>query len=143
MINWTQSFAASSNPRLLSALCLSLSPSERGQSPVEWVDFPSVRPSIRPSVHYPLWAIQPGLRPSQLGLRPSQSGLRTTQLGLRTSQPDLRPSQPASQASGFRHSWLGLRPGWMAQRGGRTDGRLVSKWFKIVTQFVSNFRLKA
>ena len=24
---------------------------DRGQSPVEWGDFPSVRPSIRPSVH--------------------------------------------------------------------------------------------
>ena len=35
---------------------------DRGQSPVEWGDFPSVCPSVRS----PLWAIQPGW----LGLRP-------------------------------------------------------------------------
>ena len=83
---------------------------DRGQSPVEWGDFPFVRSSVRMFVCPPLWAIQPGLRPSQPGLRPSQ--------------PDLRPSQPASQASGFRPGWLGLRPGWIAQGGnGRTDER--------------------
>ena len=32
----------------------------RGQSPVEWADFPYVSLSIHPS----LWAIQPGLSPS-------------------------------------------------------------------------------
>ena len=41
---------------------------DRGQSPVEWGDFPSVPASVRPSVRSPLWAIQPGLRPSQPGL---------------------------------------------------------------------------
>ena len=83
----------------------------RGQSPVEWGDFPSVCPFVRP----PLWASQPGLRPSQPGLRPSQPGLRPSQPGLRPSQPGLRPSQPglrpsqpASQASGFTHGWLDL-----------------------------------
>ena len=35
---------------------------DRGRSPVEWGDFPSVRPFIRPFVHPPLWASQPGLR---------------------------------------------------------------------------------
>ena len=52
---------------------------DRGRSPVEWLDFLY----IRSSVHSPLWAIQPGLR----------------------------PSQPASQVSGFRDDRLGLRPG--------------------------------
>ena len=63
----------------------------RGQSPVEWGDFPFVRPSVCPSVrplvcpsvHSPLWAIQPGLRPSQPGLSPSQPGLRPSQLSLK------------------------------------------------------------
>ena len=50
---------------------------DRGRSPVEWGDFPS----IRPSVHPPLWALQPGLRPSQ---------------------PDLRPSQPSPHSTGLR-----------------------------------------
>ena len=61
-----------------------------GRSPVERGDFPSVRPFVRLSVP-PLWAIQPGLRPSQLGLRPSQSGLRPSQSGLRPSQSSLKP----------------------------------------------------
>ena len=73
-----------------------------------------VCPSVHPSTcQFPLWAIQPGLRPSQPGLRPIQ--------------PGLKPTQPASQVSGFRYGWLGLRPGWlgfrpgwMAQRGERT-----------------------
>ena len=66
----------------------------RGQSPVEWEDFPYVRPSVRPSIcpsvhpsvrmsiRPSLWAIQPGLKPSQLGLRPSQPGLRPNQPSL-------------------------------------------------------------
>ena len=56
---------------------------DKEQSPVEWGDFLTVRPSVRPSVHSfirpPLWAIQLGLRPSQPGLRPSQPGLRPRQ----------------------------------------------------------------
>ena len=53
----------------------------RGQSPVEWEDFPSVRPPLE------------GPRASQAGPRPSQSGLRASQAGLRASQPVLRASQ--------------------------------------------------
>ena len=75
---------------------------DRGQSPVEWGDFPSIRSYVRPSICSPLWAIHPGLRPSQPGLRPSQPSLK-----------------PVTWLAG----WLGLRPGWMAQRGGRTDVR--------------------
>ena len=30
----------------------------RGQSPVEWGDFPFIRLSVRPSIRSPLWAIQ-------------------------------------------------------------------------------------
>ena len=56
---------------------------DRGRSPVEWGDFPSVRTFVCLFVHPPLWAIQPGLRPSQPGLRPSQPGLRPRQPALR------------------------------------------------------------
>ena len=49
----------------------------RGQSPVEWGDFPFVCPSVCPS------PIQPGLRPSPPGLRPCQPGLRPGQPSLR------------------------------------------------------------
>ena len=62
---------------------------DRGRSPVEWGDFPSVRSSVRS----PLWAIQPGLKPSQPGLRPSQ--------------PSLKPE------AGWLAGWLGLRAGWL------------------------------
>ena len=99
------------------------------QSPVEWGDFPFIRPSVRPSVHSPLWAIQPGLRPSQPGLKseawlagwlgPSSGwlGLRPCWLGLKPGKLGLGPGK------------LGLRPGWMAQRGtyGRTDTRMYRK----------------
>ena len=92
---------------------------DRGQSPIEWGDFPSVRPSIRTYIRPPLQ----GPRASQASLRPSQSGLRASQAGLRASQPGLRASQPGLRA--LRPDWLGLRPAWLAlgpPRGG-TDGR--------------------
>ena len=56
---------------------------DRGRSPVEWGYFPSVHTSVGPSIHSPLWVIQPGLRPSQPGLSPSQPGLRPSQLSLK------------------------------------------------------------
>ena len=68
---------------------------DRGQSPVEWEDFPFI------CLFRPGWL---GLRPGWLGLRPGWLGLRPGWLGLRPG-------------------WLGLRPGWLAQRGGRTDKR--------------------
>ena len=40
---------------------------DRGRSPVEWGNFPYVRPSV---CLLPLWAIQPGLRFSPPGLKP-------------------------------------------------------------------------
>ena len=62
---------------------------DRGQSPVEWGDFPSVRPSVHPSIRSPL----EGPRASQAGLRPSQSGLRASQAGLRASEAWLAGSE--------------------------------------------------
>ena len=63
----------------------------RGQSPVEWGDFPYVRTSVRPYIRtfarlfvrtsLP-WAIQPGLSPSQPGLRPSQPASQPQASGL-------------------------------------------------------------
>ena len=55
---------------------------DRGQSPVEWGDFPSVRPYVHPSVHSFVSSPLKGPRASQAGLRPSQSGLRASQAGL-------------------------------------------------------------
>ena len=54
---------------------------DRGQSPVEWGDFLSVRSFVRPSVP-PLWAIQPSLRPSQQGLKPEAGWLAGPQIWL-------------------------------------------------------------
>ena len=61
---------------------------DRGRSPVEWGDFPFVRPSVCSSVP-PL----EGPRASQAGLRPSQSGLRASQAGLRASEAWLAGSE--------------------------------------------------
>ena len=55
---------------------------DRGQIPVEWEDFLSVRLFVRSFV-LPL----KGPTASQAGLRPSQAGLRARQSGLRASQP--------------------------------------------------------
>ena len=91
----------------------------RGQTPVEWGDLlfvhPSVNPSVCPSICLsihtsPLWAIQPGLRPSQPGLKPE---------AWLAGWPDPRSGWP-----GFRPGWLGLRPGWMAQRGEQMGGQM-------------------
>ena len=72
---------------------------DRGRSPVEWGDFPSVRTSVRPSIP-PL----KGPRASQAGLRPSQSGLRASQAGLRASEAWLAGSE----------AWLAGSEAWLA-----------------------------
>ena len=64
-----------------------------GRSPIEWGDFPSVRPyvrlSVRPSVRTsPLWL---ALRPCWLDLRHCRLVLRPLQLTLRPLQLSLRP----------------------------------------------------
>ena len=72
---------------------------DRGQSPVEWGDFPYVHLFVRwfvcryPPLGHPARPVDQPARPEALGLRPGWLGLRP--------------------------GWLGLRPGWMAQRGER------------------------
>ena len=97
---------------------------DRGQSPVEWGDFPFVRqpgsrpsqPCLKPKAWLTGWL---GLRSGWLGLRHGWLGLRPGWLGLRPGWLGLRPGW-----LGLRPGWLGLRPGWMAQRGGQTNGRM-------------------
>ena len=70
---------------------------DRGQSPVEWEDFPYVCPSICLSIHTsPLLSIKPGLRPSQPGLK-----------------PDARLAGP--------QAWLAGPQAWLDDSKGRTD----------------------
>ena len=92
-------------------LCSTFSLVFIGGGRAEWGDFLSVRPSV----HSPICAIQPGLRPSQPYLKPE--AWLTGCLGLRSGWLGLKPGW-----LGFRTGWLGLRPGWMAQRGGWTYG---------------------
>ena len=93
----------------------------RGQSPGEWGDFPSVRSSVLPFP--PIWAIR---------------------LGLRLSHPDLRPNQPClkpeAQLAGWlalRSGWLGLRPGWLGLRPGWLGLRPGWLGLPILQDFVS------
>ena len=60
---------------------------DRGRSPVEWGDFPSVRTFVRPSIP-PLWNLAGwlGLSPGWLGLWPGWLGLRPGWLVLRPAQ---------------------------------------------------------
>ena len=87
----------------------------------------SVHPFVRPFVHSPLLAIQPGLRPSQPSLK--HETWLAGWLGLKPGWLGLRPGW-----LGLRPGWLGLRPGWMAQRGGRMDkrmdGRKISPFYR-------------
>ena len=67
--------------------------SDMGQSLVEWGDFSYVRTSIRP----PLWAIQPGLRPSHLiALALAQSQSQAQALAL---------AQPQALAQAQAQAW--------------------------------------
>ena len=69
----------------------------RGQSPIEWGDFPSIRLFICSPV-CPSRPSQSGFRASQAGLRASKPGLVASQPGLTASQLGLRASQPGSEA---------------------------------------------
>ena len=81
---------------------------DRGRSPVEWGDFPSVRLFVCSFVHLLVCLfvhsfIRPsvpplmGPRASQAGLSPSQAGLGASQSSLRASQPGLRGSEAGSE----------------------------------------------
>ena len=71
---------------------------DRGQSPVEWEDFLFVCLSVRPSVHSPLWAIQPGLRPSQPASQASEGGTNGQTNGRKIS-PFYRTLSPIGVAA--------------------------------------------
>ena len=66
---------------------------ERGQSPVEWGDFPFVRPFVSSFVRSFVLPPLEGPRASQAGFRASQAGLRARQAGLRARQAGLRASE--------------------------------------------------
>ena len=81
----------------------------------------SIRLSVYPNIHSPLWGIQPGLT-GCLGLRPGWLGIKHGWLGPR---PDWLGLSPV---------WLGLRPGW--PRGGtdrQTDGWEISPFYKTLS----------
>ena len=104
---------------------------DRGRSPVEWGDFPYVRPSVRPYVRpyvcSPLWAIQPGLRPSQPGLKPEPGWLAGPQIWLAWPQAWL--ARPQAWLAGPQ-AWLAGPQAWLdgpVGGGERTDGRTDGK----------------
>ena len=71
---WPKGIKWSAVPLPCSTFSLVFMGAGRAAAPIEWVDFPFIclffYPSVRPSVRSPLWAIQPGYRPSQPGLKP-------------------------------------------------------------------------
>ena len=102
---------------------------DRGRSPVEWGDFPSIRPYVCPYV-------PPSVRPSP----PS----RAQEPARQALDPASQVSEPARQASeplrpgwlALRPDWLGLRPAWLALglssggMDGRTDGWLDGRMYR-------------
>ena len=115
---------------------------DRGPSPVEWGDFPSICTSVRPYIlslraqEPARLALDPASQavclslylfvfcsfcPSAPPLWAIQPGLKPSQPGLRPSQPDLRPSQP----------------GWPRMGNGRMDGRTylgkISPFYKTLS----------
>ena len=80
--------------------------SDRGRSPVKWVDLPYM------FVHLYVWLFIPPLgHPARLEAKPARPEAQP-------SRPETRPATcealTASQASGFRPCWLGIRFGWLA-----------------------------
>ena len=106
----------------------------KGQSPVERGDFPSVHPSVGS----PLWGIQSDLRPSQPGLRPSWPSLRPSQPGMRPSQPGLKPE--TWLASWRERDCFGFTMSRFERRKCETFENNVIKYEKIVKN-VKNRRL--
>ena len=77
----------------------------RGQSPVEWEDFPSV---------CPLRSQEPARQASEPSRKASESARLASELASQTSEPASQASELASQAS--EPGWLVLRPGWLVLR---------------------------
>ena len=98
---------------------------DRGQSPIDWGDFPFVRPFVCLSVHPPLRAKEPArqtLDPSRQASEPARQAsepLRPGWLAMSTGWLALRPAWLV-----LKPAWLGLRTAWLAPRpfGGITDG---------------------
>ena len=63
---------------------------DRGRSPVEWGDFPSVRPSVPPRL---------ALRPSQLALRPSDPSSWPSDPSCWPSEAQTLPASPQTLAT--------------------------------------------
>ena len=99
---------------------------DRGRSPVEWGDFPSVHLYVRPSVPPPSMRAQ---EPARQALDPVS---QASEPARQASEPARQASEPSNQASypawlALRPYWLGLRPAWLALgplRGVRMDRRM-------------------
>ena len=72
---------------------------DRGQSPLEWGDFPSVRTSVRPYIH-------PSVRP----FPPS----RAQEPARQALDPASQASEPARHASEPLEAWLAGSEAWLA-----------------------------
>ena len=74
----------------------------RGRSPVEWGDFPSVRPSIRTSVRPyvpPSRAQEPARQALDPASQASEPARQASEPARQASEPARQASEPASQAS--------------------------------------------
>ena len=110
---------------------------DRGQSPVEWGDFPFVRSFVRSSV-----CPSPPSRAQEPARQTSEPARQASEPARQASEP-LRPGWLALRPAWLapRPDWLGLRPAWLAlrpSRGGRMDGRTYkrTKHLPILQDFV-------
>merc|ERR1712002_354681 len=98
---------------------------DRGRSPVEWGDFPSVRSYVRSSVHS---FVRPSA-PPPLGkpARPEAHPARPE------AQPARPEAQPASQPSLRLQAWLDGPKGGNGRTNGRTNGRKISPFYRTLS----------
>merc|ERR1712105_555494 len=91
---------------------------DRGRSPVEWGDFPSVRPSVRssPPLGHPAGPEAQPARPEAQPARPKAQPARPE------AQPARPEAQPASQPSSVEKKSSGRR------RRGREERDRVTPW---------------
>ena len=107
-----------------SILCSRRRGPNRGQSPVEWGDFPSVCPPVHPSAHLSLRPFPP-LRDQEPARQAFDPASRASEAARQASEPASQASELASQASELASqvSEPATQPALIASRSARPQSR--------------------